>query len=466
MRQLVFLMVGLSAACSSGARPGSGAAPVRVARLTSELSRDEMAEHVLNRLAFGARPGEAARVASTGVEQWISQQLAPASVADRAGDSVVATYGSLGLPARDLALAFREVRVARQDAQRDSTRMDAPRAAMDAQRVLRQSVAEVISAKLARAVVSERQLYEQMVDFWENHFSVFVGKGQTRLFVPSYDRDVIRPRAMGSFRDLLGAVAKSPAMLFYLDNAQSRRRGLNENYARELMELHTLGAEGGYTQADVVQVARALTGWSIDPRAGEFVFRPAAHDPDEKLVLGQRIKGGRGIEDGEQVLDILARHPSTARFIVHKLAMRFVSDVPPQALVERCSRAFSASDGDIRSTLQCVVTSPEFFSKGAYRSKVKTPFELVASALRATASAPDETPRAAQIVARLGQPIFGRQTPDGWPDRANEWMNAGAIVNRVNFGLALAGGRLPGVRVGPMDAAIGALIATPEFQRR
>jgi uncharacterized protein (DUF1800 family) len=374
----------------------------------------------------------------------------------------------------------------------------------DVRRTLQLSLAEVSSAKLARAVTSERQLYEQMVDFWENHFSVFAGKGQTRLFIPAYDRDVIRPYALGKFRDLLGAVAKSPAMLFYLDNAQSaadtvhrtlssRRlreaqpvgsrpglrpgltvapggvrppRGLNENYARELMELHTLGVDGGYTQQDVIEVARALTGWSIDPREGAFVFRPAIHDADEKTVLGSRLPALRGIEDGEQVLDILARHPSTARHITRKLVVRFVSDSAPPALVDRCAAVFSRSDGDIRETLRCVVTSPEFFSKAAYRAKVKTPFELVASALRATNASVDNTPRGAQVVARLGQPIFGRQTPDGWPDRADDWVNAGAMVNRVNFGLTLAAARVPGVIVRSIDPAVGASLSTPEFQRR
>jgi hypothetical protein len=253
-------------------------------------------------------------------------------------------------------------------------------------------------------------------------------------------------------------------MLFYLDNWQSvadsshatlgsrrgfgpRRgtRGLNENYARELMELHTLGVDGGYTQKDVVEVARALTGWSIDQTQGAFVFRPQAHDADEKVVLGHKLPPGRGIEDGEDVLDILATHPSTARFIVRKLAVRFVSDSAPPQLVDRCATVFRNSDGDIRQTLQCVIASPEFFSRSAYRSKVKTPFELVASAMRATGATPDNTPRSAQIVTRLGQPMFGRQTPDGWPDRADAWMNTGAILNRINFGLALAAGRMPSV---------------------
>jgi uncharacterized protein (DUF1800 family) len=328
-----------------------------------------------------------------------------------------------------------------------------------------------------------------MVDFWENHFNVFAGKGQTRLFLSHYDREVIRPHALGRFRDLLGSVARSPAMLFYLDNWQSaadsgratlsgqgqpgnrtglrgrrRPRGLNENYARELLELHTLGVDGGYTQHDVVEVARALTGWSIDQRKGAFIFRPMIHDADEKMVLGHRLRAGRGIDDGEEVLDIVARHPATARHIARKLVIRFVSDSPPPALVARAARTFQRTDGDIREVVRTIVTSPEFFSRAAYRSKVKTPFELVTSALRAMNAAVDETPRTARIVAQLGQPIFGRQTPDGWPETASEWMNAGAILNRINFGFAVAGGRIPGVTLERWPYAASLATAARESQ--
>ncbi len=459
--------------------------PLAVPRIQSRLTRDRQIDHALSRLTYGARPDDAKKVRSIGLERWIAQQLSPERLDDRRADSIVATYRSLGTPTSRIVALFRDARSQQQQQQRDTGAMRAADPGMDSRRELQQTYTEVASAKLARAVVSERQLYEQMVDFWENHFSVFSGKGQTRLYIPAYDRDVIRPRALGRFRDLLGAVASSPAMLFYLDNAQSvadsshrtlagvrrlglRRggRGLNENYARELMELHTLGVDGGYTQDDVVEVARALTGWTIDQGEGVFVFRPAAHDADEKMVLGTRLKAGRGIEDGEQVLDILARHPSTARHITRKLVIRFVSDSAPPALVDRCAAEFARTEGGIRQTLQCVVTSPEFFTAAAYRAKVKTPFELVASAFRATGATPDRTPRAAQIVARLGQPIFGRQTPDGWPENAGEWMNAGAMVNRLNFGLTLASGRVPGVHLASIDPAVAAKLSTPEFQRR
>jgi hypothetical protein len=222
------------------------------------------------------------------------------------------------------------------------------------------------------------------------------------------------------------------------------RRGLNENYARELLELHTLGVDGGYTQQDVIDVARALTGWTMNPRQGaEFVFRPEIHDAGEKIVLGQRLPAGRGIEDGEAVLDIVARDPHTARFIARKLAIRFVSDNPPPALVDRAARRFVETGGDIREVLRTIVTSSEFFSHAAYRSKVKSPLELVASALRAVGADPDTSMRSARLVGFLGQPIFGHQAPNGWPETGESWMNTGAILNRINFGLVVAAGRLP-----------------------
>ena len=446
-----------------------------------ELLPEQQIQQVLNRVGYGPRPGDVERVRAVGVERWIEFQLKPEKIDDRRTDELVARYETLNARTPDLVETFREAQQARrrqlQTMRADGdtvTRGEARRAAMQEDPRLRQQarrvqriVGDVQSAKLARAVASERQLQEVMVDFWENHFSVFSGKGQTRLFLASYDRDVIRPRALGKFRDLVGAVAKSPAMLFYLDNWQSaadsmhptlaslrrpargplprRARGLNENYARELMELHTLGVDGGYTQTDVVEVARALTGWTLNQREGSFVFRPEMHDAGRKVVLGHQLPAGRGMEDGEQVLDIVARHPATARHVTSKLVRRFVSDSAPPAVVNRCAGTFAATDGDIRETVRCILTSPEFFSRGSYRAKVKTPFEVVASALRAMNAPADTTPRTAQVVARLGQPIYGRQTPDGWPDRADAWMNTGAILNRINFGLALAAGRLPGV---------------------
>jgi uncharacterized protein (DUF1800 family) len=452
-----------------------------------EQTADQQVQHVLNRLAFGPRPGDVARVRAMGVDEWIALQLAPDRIPDDSADAVIASYEMLHRPTSELVSMYEEGQrliremqrrqvqtgdtTSRRDVRAELLRQDP--ALRDRIRRNQRILGDVQSARLARAVASERQLQEVMTDFWENHFTVFAGKGVTRLFVGSYDQDVIRPLALGRFRDLLGAVAKSPAMLFYLDQWQSaadslhptlatsrtpgrgrgpfalltppqRRRGLNENYARELLELHTLGVDGGYTQHDVIDVARALTGWTMNPRQGAvFMFRPEIHDAGEKVVLGHRIAAGRGIEDGEEVLDILARDPHTARFIARKLAIRFVGDDPPPSLVERAAATFGRTDGDIREVVRTIVTSSEFFARAAYRAKVKTPFELVASALRAVGASPDTSLRAAQTVAFLGQPIFGHQAPNGWPETGEAWMNTGAILNRINFGLALAGGRLP-----------------------
>jgi uncharacterized protein (DUF1800 family) len=435
-------------------------------------------------------------VRALGVDQWIALQLAPDRIDDRATDEMVATYEGLRAPTAELVAAYVQSQQALRQLQRraaqagdSSSRRDMRAEALrDDPRLrerIRQSqriVGDVQSAKLARAVASERQLQEVMTDFWSNHFTVFAGKGQTRLFIPAYDRDVIRPNALGKFRDLLGAVAKSPAMLFFLDQWQSaadslhptlvqarrprqRGRGLNENYARELLELHTLGVDAGYTQQDVVEVARALTGWTMNPRQdAQFVFRPEIHDAAPKQVLGHVLPAGRGIEDGEAVLDILARDPRTAHFIAHKLAVRFVSDEPPAALVDRAAAVFLRTDGDIREVVRTIVTSPEFFSRAAYRSKVKSPFELVASALRAVGAQPDTTMRSAQVVAFLGQPIYGHQAPNGWPETGESWMNTGAILNRINFGLALAGGRLPNASVARWTDAERLRSATREEQ--
>jgi uncharacterized protein (DUF1800 family) len=477
----VVLGVTLLAACATGGGVPANTAPMTFAVTDQrELLPDEQVQHVLTRLAFGARPGDATAVRAMGVDQWIARQLAPEQIEDPRATTLVARYPALKSNRADLVSDFVEARQARQQGNAQAN----ARPPVDVQRV----VPELQVSLLMRAVTSERQLFEVMVNFWENHFSVFAQKGaQQRLFLIEYDRDVIRPNAMGKFRDLLGAVAHSPAMLFYLDNWQSQadsanptlaemrsagrprlrallkarpRRGVNENYARELMELHTLGVDGGYTQKDVQEVARALTGWTLAlQQGGGFIFRPEAHDAGEKLILGRKFAAGRGIEEGEEVLDLVARHPATARFITTKLARHFIRDDPPKSVIDRCSTVFTKTDGDIRSTLRCVITGPEFFTRAAYRSKVKTPFQVVASAMRAMDATPDQSPRSVQTVAQLGQPIFGRQTPDGWPDRAEAWMNSGAILNRINFGLQMASRRVPGVqfgRVAEIEALQGA----------
>src|SRR5271157_2838187 len=357
---------------------------------------------------------------------------------------------------------------------------------------------EVQSAKLLRAVYSDRQLEEVLTDFWFNHFNVFIGKGADHYLVTAYERDVIRPHVLGKFKDLLVATAKSPAMLFYLDNWQSegpgseaargvldhhgqspgmsgpfgrrgvmypvprpprspqqqpnaqnnqqkRRSGLNENYARELMELHTLGVNGGYTQQDVTQVARVFTGWTIDePRqGGGFVYKPRLHEPGAKTVLGHKIKES-GENEGMQVLEILAHHPSTARFISTELAQRFVSDDPPPSVIDAMSKTFLKTDGDIRAVLQTMFRSPEFWAPEAYRARVKTPFEFVVSSLRATRAEISDPQSLLATLNKMGMPLYGMQPPTGYSTRADVWVNSAALLDRMNFGLALAANRLPG----------------------
>jgi uncharacterized protein (DUF1800 family) len=328
-------------------------------------------------------------------------------------------------------------------------------------------VTELQRAALLRAVYSERQLYEVMVNFWENHFSIFANKDADRFMLTEFDRDVIRPSALGRFRDLLRATAHSSAMLYYLDNWQSSVQrnyaaangkpartvgGLNENYARELMELHTLGVDGGYTQKDVQEVARCFTGWTIRKpnEEGLFFFNPAAHDNGEKLVLGHKIPAGGGINDGERVLDILANHPSTARFIATKLARRFVDDDPPLSVVERAADAFLKTDGSIRETLRTIITSPELFSAKAYRTKIRSPFEYTAAALRALNAETDADRPLLDWIARMGQQVFGRLTPDGYPDRADQWLATGSMLERLNFATALSTNKIKGTRIEPL----------------
>ncbi len=326
---------------------------------------------------------------------------------------------------------------------------------------------DLSEGKLYRAILSNRQLEEQLVDFWYNHFNVFLDKGADRYLVPTYEREAIRPHVLGKFRDLLEATAKSPAMLFFLDNWESvgpdapqRRgnakrpaRGLNENYARELMELHTLGVDGGYTQKDVTEVARCFTGWTIRaPRqGGDFFYNDRVHDKGEKTVLGVTIPAGGGQDDAEKVLDILARHPSTARFISKKLAQRFVADDPPQKLIDKMAKTFRDKNGDIREVMKTMLTSDEFFSQAAYRAKVKTPFEMIVSAVRATGAQVDFAFPLARQIARLGRaalPQAGTHRLFGCEQRMGEF---GGLLARMNFALSLAQNKVPGSK---LDASL------------
>ncbi len=373
----------------------------------------------------------------------------------------------------------------------------------------RELVEQLQQAKIIRAVYSERQLQEVMTDFWFNHFNVYINKGADRILTPTYERDAIRAKAFGKFGDLLKATAESPAMLFYLDNwtsatpnakggddreeqvqkmlnqmekgrrarkadgqavlddaeyekrraqmqqnldrlkAAKRNRGINENYAREIMELHTLGVDGGYTQKDVQEVARCFTGWTIrQPRAGgSFYFNPAFHDDGEKIVLGQKILAGGGIQDGYKVLEILAKQPATAKFVSTKLARKFVSDHPPAALVERMAQTFRKTDGDMREVLRAMFTAPEFWSSETYRAKIKTPFEMTVSAVRALNGETNGNPQFHKWLTQMGEGLFLAQPPTGYPDTADHWVNTGALLDRMNFALALSANRINGTRV-------------------
>jgi uncharacterized protein (DUF1800 family) len=465
-----------------------------------ELPADQQIIQVLNRLTFGPKPGDVQKVRAIGLENWIDQQLRPDKINDSGMEQFIARYPAINQDQNDLLRQYaeqqrarRQVRQERADTTRAMNGADSMAMRQQLQQqfgLTRQVVAQLQSSRVARAVSSERQLQEVMTDFWENHFNIYAQKGGPEpYYLTDFDQNVVRPRALGKFRDLLEAVAQSPAMLFYLDNARSmadstrptqrqmpqqrKHPGLNENYGRELLELHTLGVDGGYTQQDVINVARAFTGWTIKPppQGGGFVFRPQVHDAGEKIVLGHKLAPGRGMEDAEDVLDILAKSPATARFISFKLARRFVSDSPSKALVDHAAQIYLKTDGDIREVVRSIITSPEFFSQQAFHSKVKSPFEVVVSAMRALNAAPDSTPRSAQVIAFLGQPIFGHQAPNGWPETGEPWMNTGAILNRINFGMAVAAGRLPGadiraipaldtIRSAPRDKQVDAVVAT------
>ena len=322
---------------------------------------------------------------------------------------------------------------------------------------------DLTEGKLLRAIYSNRQLDEVLTDFWYNHFNVYIDKGADKSLVTAYERDVIRPHVLGKFQDLLTATAESPAMLFYLDNWQSvgpdvranpnqkRRQGLNENYGRELMELHTLGVDGGYSQKDVTEVARCFTGWTIrQPQmGGDFFFNPRQHDAGEKHVLGVTIPAGGGMEDGLKVLDILAHQPATARFISKSLAIRFVSDNPPESLVTKMTGTFTRTDGDLREVMRTMLASPEFWSPSLFRSKVKSPLEMVASAVRAVNGDVSAATAMAGLMNQLGEPLYRKQEPTGYSNRGGDWMNTASLLARMNFANALAQHKIAGVAVNP-----------------
>jgi uncharacterized protein (DUF1800 family) len=475
---LPLALLGL-AGCSAGGPAGSPAASGGAAsRLAPSLNIpstgwpvEKQALHALNRLAFGPAPGDVDAVARMGVARWIGAQMAPASLPDGAVEAKLRNLPTLTMTIAQAQEAFpRPQAVAGQAflAKDDPERKEKAPALIDPEKRPLVLGRELAVQKVVRAVESTRQLQEVLTDFWFNHFNVFAGKGEDRWMVTSYERDAIRPNVLGTFRGLLEATGTHPAMLFYLDNWSStkdgmvpRKLGLNENYARELLELHTLGVDGGYTQQDVREVARCFTGWSIvQPRGpqqamrrspagerGTFVYRDAAHDKGAKVVLGTAISAGGGREDGERVLDLLARHPSTARFVATKLCRKFVRDDPPPALVSRIANVFLNTGGDLRPVYAALFSSPEFWSDAAFGAKTKTPLELAVSAVRAVGGAVrvDPPPALVQQIGRMGEPLYECQPPTGYKETADAWVNTGALLARLNFGIALASGRVPGV---------------------
>jgi uncharacterized protein (DUF1800 family) len=485
------------------------AAPLPAAPAATAPSDEPQIVHVLNRLAFGPRPGDVERVRKLGVASWIEEQLHPERIPDQGLKRRLTVLDTVDLDTKQLMDGYgippearRELKKAKaqgaesasEEDQRQARRelMARYRDQMDG--TPRQVLEELQAAKLVRATYGERQLEEVLTDFWMNHFNVYAQKGPVRYLVGEYERDAVRPRVLGKFEDLLKATAESPAMLFYLDNWLStragaqrsdlgfrgrgralgrgtpgadardkgRRRGLNENYAREIMELHTLGVDGGYTQKDVSEVARCFTGWTIrglrqqDP---EFAFEPRLHDPGDKVVLGHRIPSG-GKDEGDKVIHLLATHPATARFVSYKLARRFVADEPPQALVDRAAETFRVTGGDLRAVLTTIVKSPEFLAPQALSAKVKTPFEFVVSALRASGADVKDARDLSRRLGEMGMPLYLQQPPTGYKDTAEAWVSAGGLLARLNFALDLSAGDILGVEVDASRLAPDRLLPT------
>jgi uncharacterized protein (DUF1800 family) len=489
---LTSLAVSLTLAVPGSASPEAGAPAAR-----GSVEETARIVHVLNRLGYGPRPGDVDAVRRMGIDAWIQRQLDPGRIDDSRAEARVGALATATLPTAELRKGYEVPREARREIQKKRAEMGENPSEADARRARREMVRkyagemkgsprlvvdELQQAKVLRAIYSERQLDEVLVDFWMNHFNVYASKGPERFLVGAYEREVIRPHAWGRFEDLLAATAKSPAMLFYLDNWLSsdpeatsfmrRTRGLNENYAREIMELHTLGVDGGYTQKDVTEVARALTGWTIAGLRGggepRFTFNARMHDRGDKLILGRRVKGG-GQEEGEEVIHRLAAHPQTARFISYKLARRFVADEPPPALVDRAAETFRREGGDIRAVLTTIVTSPEFSAPAARATKVKTPLEFVASAVRAAGAEVTNARELARRIALMGMPLYQQQPPTGYKDTADAWVSTSGLLARMNLAADLASGRVPGVSVDPKAKAVadaGRTLGSPEFQRR
>ncbi len=432
--------------------------------LPVQAATDSRATHVLNRLSLGPSPGDLKHVQSIGVEAYIKEQLSPQSLKQPpALKQRLQRLNSLKLTPAALIQRYQprpnqRQRPANQEAQ---------------QRKARIPLKQAEQARLMQAVASPRQLEEVMVNFWFNHFNVSIQKGRVRFWVGDYEQKAIRPYVLGSFRDLLGATAKHPAMLFYLDNwrntapnspgARAQFKGLNENYARELLELHTLGVDGGYTQADVIATAELFTGWGIpNPRQlaqhpSGFYFDAKRHDNRPKSLLGQEISG-QGMAAGEKVLDVLASHPATAKHISYKLAQYFVADQPPPALVKRLTQRYLKTDGDIRAVLETLFESPEFWDQKYVGRKFKTPYEYVLSTVRAQGGGLNfKTQQILGMLSQLGMPLYRCRTPDGYAMTQSEWLNPEAVTRRVSLATSLARGRQPQKNAANVDKLLETL---------
>jgi uncharacterized protein (DUF1800 family) len=456
---------------------------------TKAPSENAQVVHVLNRLTFGPRPGDIDKVKTMGVQSFIQEQLNPPAA--RASES------DRSEGAMDLLRTYQATR--KQAAQKDDSGNDAEKkkAVNEATKGVYKAVGEKFTtAKLQRAIESPNQLEEVMTDFWFNHFNISMNKGLDRLLVGAYEEEAIRPYVFGRFRDLLGATCHHPAMLFYLDNwqntapqspgARGKLIGLNENYARELMELHTLGVDGGYTQQDVTELARILTGLGLPgfrkqgqgqgqaQGRGRFaggekvgpdgaIFSEQRHDFSEKILLGHKF-AGTGEREIEDALDMLAKHPSTAHHISYQLAQYFVADNPPKALVDRLAQRFLASDGNIKAVLSELFQSPEFWDERNDNDKFKSPFRYVVSSLRAADIHPQEYKALKQFLALQGEPIYGCLTPDGYKNTKEAWLNPSALLTRLNFATGVGIGRLPGNQFDPPEyKLLGATISNGVF---
>ncbi|HEY1009166.1 MAG TPA: DUF1800 domain-containing protein [Daejeonella sp.] len=526
-----FLPLIISALIIFSSFPGDLPATVNFPYKKAGLTERQAAAHLLSRFTYGARPGDIDALVKMGLEKWFFQQL-KGDLPDQSLKARLQNYDAINLSNNEVSRLFpnngQVIRMAIKDGliHKDSIQADKKAyrdqilsyMTQNGYRPQAELYRQLINQKILRAAYSDNQMRELLTDFWFNHFNVSLTKGQSAEFVPAYERDVIRPNVFGSFESLVLATAKSPAMLTYLDNFSSsgspeslpqtanpalQRRlaaqraanvtdssikarvpaklqqnrkiqGLNENYAREVMELHTLGVDGGYTQADVTQAARVLTGWTVYPmengyasalkntldkigeqnlakrgfvHEGDFLFAANRHDTGEKTVMGRHFPANGGYEEGVQLLEMLANHPSAANFISRKIAVRFVSDDPSSKIVNAMTTTFIKTKGDISKVLTAMVSSPEFWSKDALREKTKSPFELAISAVRALNADIGQPYQLYNWINRMGQKIYSYQAPTGFPDRGQYWINTGSLLNRMNFGLALASQRIPGVKV-------------------